>query len=185
MVIWLLADEEFKDSHTPEDSVLAHVVLSFLSCTLIPGISIRVANVVKDLGVLMYNTFSPCMHCKETASKARRMRSFAELSVSAFAILCNTLDRPHLGYAMQACSPNFVADADCLERIQRLGTRFGKGFRRLPNEERLRRLGLHSLHKRRLHGGLIVVCKMFSGGLDLGPKFFYSASAVWLERSFF
>ncbi len=57
------------------------------------------------------------MHCKEAASKARRMlfmmrRPFAELS--AFAVIYNLLVRPHLEYAMQACSPNLVADADCL-----------------------------------------------------------------------
>ncbi len=80
--------------------------------------------------------------------------SFAELSVSAFAALYNTLVRPHFEYAVQACSPNFVADADCLERIQRLATRLVKAFRRLPYEERLRRLGLHSLNRRRLRGDL-------------------------------
>ncbi len=39
-------------------------------------------------------------------------RSFAELSVSAFAVAYYTLGRPHLENAMQACSPNLVADAD-------------------------------------------------------------------------
>ncbi len=71
------------------------------------------------------------------------------------------LVRPHLEYAAQACSPNLVADADCLEQIQWLATRFVKGFRRLPYEERLRRLGLHSLRRRRIRGDLIVVYKMF------------------------
>ncbi len=81
------------------------------------GNSIQVANVVKNLCVLMGNSFSPSIHCKETASRARRMlflirRSFAELSVSAFVALYNTFVRPHLEYAMQACTPNLVADAD-------------------------------------------------------------------------
>ncbi len=57
-----------------------------------PGDSIQVANDVKDMGVLMDNSFSPSIHCKEAASKARRMlfmirRAFAEPSVSAFAPL--------------------------------------------------------------------------------------------------
>ncbi len=147
--------------------------------------SILVANVVKDLGVLLDNSFSPSIHCKEAASKARRLllirRSFVELAVSA--ALYNTFVRPHLVYAMQACSPNLVADADCLEQIQRLTTRLVKGFRQLPFEERLRRLGLHSSRRLRLGGDLMVTCKMFSGGLDLDPSFFfYSASATWLER---
>ncbi len=95
------------------------------------------------------------------------------LTLSTFAPLYNTLVRPHFEYAMQACSPNLVAGADCLERIQRLATRLVKGFRRLPYEERLCRLGLHSLRRRRLHGDLIVVCKIFSKGLDLGPSLFF------------
>ncbi len=91
----------------------------------------------------------------------------------AFAALYNTLVRPHLEYAMQACTPNLIADADCLEQIQRLATMLVKGFHQLPYEERLRRLGLHSLRRRRLHGDLIVVNKVLSGGLDLDPSFFF------------
>ncbi len=110
------------------------------------GDSIQVANAVKDLGILVENSFSPSIHCKEFAPKARRMlfmirRSFAELPVPAFAPLYNTLVRPHLEYALQACSPNLVVDADCLEQIQRLATSLVKGCRRLPHEERLWRLG--------------------------------------------
>ncbi len=105
--------------------------------------------------------------------------------MSAFAAIYNTWVRPHLEHAMQACSPNLVADADCLEQIQRLAMRFVKGFRRLSYEERLSRLGLHSLRRRRLRGDLIVVYKMFSAGLDLDPSLFFSASATWLERASF
>ncbi len=54
---------------------------------------------------------------------------FVELSVSACAALHNTLVRPLLECAMHACSPNLVADADCLEKIQRMATRLVKGFR--------------------------------------------------------
>ncbi len=99
-------------------------------------------------------------------------RSFAELSVSAFAPLYNTFVRPHREYAIQACSPNLVAVADCLEQIQRLATKVVKGFRRLPYEERLRRLGLHSLRRRRLRGDLIVVTKCFPEDLIWAPSSF-------------
>ncbi len=101
-------------------------------------------------------------------------RSFAELSVSTFAPpLYSTLVRPYLDYAMRAYSSNLVADAECLERIQRLATRLVKGFRRLPCEDRLRWLGLHSLRRRRLRGDLLVVYKMFPRGLDLDPSLFF------------
>ncbi len=60
------------------------------------------------------------------------------------------------------------------------------GFRRLPYEEQLRRLGLQYLRRRRLRGDLMAVYNMFSRGLYLDPiLFLYSISAAWLERSSF
>ncbi len=56
-------------------------------------------------------------------------RSFGELSVSAFAAFYDTLVRPNLECAMQACRPGPIADADFLEQIQLLATRLVKGFR--------------------------------------------------------
>ncbi len=105
-------------------------------------------------------------------------RSLVELPVSAFAPLYNTLGRPHLEYAMQACLPNLVTDADCLEQILRLATRLVKVFHRLPYEERPLRLGLHSLHRRRLSGDSIVVYQMFSGVLEPHPSLFF-IPPVW------
>ncbi len=133
------------------------------------GILTRAMLEVEDLGVLMGNSFSSSIHCKKAASKARWimiMRPFAELSVSAFAAPYNTLVRPHLEYPMQACSPNLAADSDGLEQIQRLATRLEKYFHRLPYEERLCQLGLHSLRRRHLREDLIVVYKMLSGELN-------------------
>ncbi len=95
-------------------------------------------------------------------------RSFAETPVPALTTLYNTLVRPHLEYAIQACSPSLVADADCLEWIQWLA-KLVKGFRRLSYEERLRRLSVHSLHRRRLNGDLTAAYNVLSGGLNLDP----------------
>ncbi len=57
-------------------------------------------------------------------------------------------------------------------QIRRLATGLVKGFRRFPNEERLRRLGLHSLNRNRLCGDLIAAYGVFSGGLDMDPILF-------------
>ncbi len=53
-----------------------------------------------------------------------------------------------------------------------------KGFRRLPYVERLRRLDLHFLNRRRLRGDLIPVYKAFSGGLDLDPSHLFNPPVV-------
>ncbi len=63
---------------------------------------------------------------------------------------------------MPACSPKLVADINHLERIQRLATR-----------ERLQRMGLHSLQRRRLWADLITAFKIFKGLLDVDPNLFF------------
>ncbi len=80
---------------------------------------------------------------------------------------------PHLEYGMPACSPNLVADINHLERIQRLATRLVPGMRRLPYEERLQLLGLHSLQRRRLRVDLITTFKIFKGLLDIDPNLLF------------
>ncbi len=74
---------------------------------------------------------------------------------------------------MPACSPNLVADINHLERIQRLATRLVTGMRHLPYEERLQRLGLHSLQRRRLRDDLITAFKIFKGLWDIDPNLFF------------
>ncbi len=87
--------------------------------------------------------------------------------------LNTTLVRLHLENAMQPCSPNRIADADCLDHIQRLAVSLVKNFHWLPYEERLRRLGLHSLNCRRCYGGLIATRKVLFGGMVLDHGLFY------------
>ncbi len=77
---------------------------------------------------------------------------------------------------MQACSPNLVADINRLELIQRLSTRLVTGMRHLPYEERLQRLGLHSLQRRRLRVDLITAFKIFKGLLDIDPNLVFPPS---------
>ncbi len=56
-------------------------------------------------------------------------RSFIERIVSMFIPFYNALVRPYLECVLQACAPILVADADCLEQIQRVVTRLVKGIR--------------------------------------------------------
>ncbi len=79
-------------------------------------------------------------------------------------------DTAHLEYAMQACSLNLLADADCLEQIKPLSTRLVKGSHRLPYQERLCRLGQRSLNRRR--SNCRIQC-FFLALLDLDPRLFF------------
>ncbi len=160
---------------------------SLLKCEQISDLGITVnsafipsaneSTLVKDLGVQTDNMFFPSVQCTETANKARRLifmirRSIQDHSKSAFIPLYEALVCPHLEYAMPACSPNLVADINHLERIQRFATRLVAGMRHLPYEERLQRLGLHSLQRPRLRDDFITTFTIFKGLFDNDPNFF-------------
>ncbi len=133
------------------------------------GTTISISEFVKDIGVQTNIMFPLSAKCTKAANKARRLifmirRSFQDLSRLGFIPLY-----PHLEYGVPTCSPNLVADIDYLELIQRLVT----GIRHLPYEVRLKRLGLHSLKRRRLRADLITAFKIFTGLIDIDPNFVF------------
>ena len=77
--------------------------------------------------------------------------------------LSSTLVRPHLEYSVQFWSPHYQKDVEALERVQKRFTRMLPGMEGISYEERLEKLGLFSLERRRLRGDLIEVYKIMSG----------------------
>ncbi len=139
--------------------------------TLSDGTEISAVDSTKDLGVTVTSTFKKSLHCQQAANRARRIlfllrRGFAVLTPEIFRPLYLALVRPILEYGQQASSPYLRRDIALMERIQRLATRMVKGMRKLPYEDRLCRLNIFSLGRRRLRGDLILASNIFHGRFD-------------------
>jgi len=76
-------------------------------------------------------------------------------------------------YTVQAWSPHFKKDIECLERIQHRATKMIKGLKRKPDEVRLKALGLYSLQQRQLHGDLIETYKILTGKERINSQIFF------------
>ena len=118
----------------------------------------------KDLGVTISSDLKHANHCKKAYNKANIMlgfiaRNFECKTPDVMLSLYNSMVRPHLEYAVQFWSPNYRKDIDLLERIQRRATKMIPTLRAQPYEERLKRLNLFTLEKRRLRGDMIQVFK--------------------------
>ena len=77
--------------------------------------------------------------------------------------LLTSLTRPKLEYAAVILSPHKKIDIKKLERLHRIASKITPSLRNLSYKERLSRLQLPTLEKRRERGDFIVVYKASKG----------------------
>ena len=91
--------------------------------------------------------------CALTVRRANHILGCIKRSVASRVrevILFSVLVRPHMEYCIQMWSPQYRRDTDLSECVQRRATNMAQGMEHLHYEDRLRKLGLFSLEKRRL-----------------------------------
>ena len=134
----------------------------------------------KDLGVYISNDMKPTIQCRKAADKAKSVlamvkRNFKNLDIDDFLIIYKTYIRPHLEYCVQAWSPHLIKDVQCLEKVQRAATKIVPSIKNLKYEDRLQKLGLTTLERRRCRGDLIETFKILTNRENIdSQQFFHS-----------
>jgi hypothetical protein len=141
----------------------------------------------KDLGVLVTEDLKPTKQCVKAATKATNSlrlvkRAFTHIDAQSFGMLYKAYVRPQLEYCVQAWSPYYVKDIDCLEKVQRRATKMVPELKELSYEERLKQLNLYSLERRRLRGDLIETFKILKGLDKVNAEQFFSINATGRTR---
>ena len=118
--------------------------------------------------MLINRDLRPREQCISARNRANRILGFISRTVTnrtseVILKLYLSLVRPHLDYAVQFWSPYYRMDINRLESIQRRMTKMIQGIRNLEYKDRLKRLKLHSLERRRVRGDLIEVFKWVKG----------------------
>jgi hypothetical protein len=132
-----------------------------------------------SLGIVMSSDLKVRKQCVAAAKKANRAlgqikKHFSHLTVSALKSLYITFVRPHLEFSVQAWNPHFAQDQQILETVQHRATRIVPSLRRLPYEDRLRKLGLTTLTARRTRGDLLQVFKILHGYDHADPRNYFT-----------
>ena len=89
-------------------------------------------------------------------------------------LLCKSMVRPHLEYAVQAWCPNKISDIKLSEGVQRRFTKCIHELNKLPYEMRLKNLNLTTLETRRVRCDLIEEYRIMNGIEGIDWKLLYS-----------
>ncbi len=143
------------------------------------GVKLESIQCIKDLGVTITSNLKFSQHCKEAACKANRMLGFININFSfknkyIILLMYISLVRPQLEYVVQFWSPHHAKDIAKLKAVQRRATKMIPSLRNKSYEERLARLNLFFLEKRRLREKLIECYKILKGFTNVDTNKLFS-----------
>ena len=132
------------------------------------GNPIKQTQFVRDLGIMMQDTASFDQQIDNVVEKGKIqaswvMRAFATRETKPLLILYKSLVLPHLEYCSQLWSPSGIGNIRKLEEIQRSYTSKVLGVSGLDYWERLKKLNLFSLERRRDRYTILYVYKILIG----------------------
>ncbi|KAL5268182.1 hypothetical protein ACHWQZ_G002141 [Mnemiopsis leidyi] len=122
---------------------------------------------VRDLGVYVSNERSWTPHIEKTIQGARQMAAWAlsafrDRSTIVMLTLYKSLVRPKLEYCSPVWNPHKVSDIQKIENVQRSFTKKISGCKELTYWDRLKKLGILSLQRRRERYSIVHVWKILN-----------------------
>ena len=137
----------------------------------------------RDLGVIIDSNLKFHSQAVAASAKARKVGNYllkylSFVNCATLKIIINTFIRPHLEYCIQAWRPFYHKSSAVLERTFRYFTKRCPETANLPYPERLRVLGLRSLHARFDRGDLLQTFKILRG-FDLIPSNLFFSLATF------
>ena len=118
----------------------------------------------KDLGVIIQDNLKVDKQVAASVAKANKMlgmirRSFKSRDEKMMLQLYKSVVRPHVEFAISSWSPHFKKDIEAIEKIQHRFTRLLPRMKHLSYEDRLVKLNLTTLERRRERGDIIQTYK--------------------------
>ena len=142
-----------------------------LDCNTINDIIIETCLNKTDLGIGIDKNLNFSTHIHSIVSRARQrvnliFRAFKTRNIAYLLRGFNAYVLPIVSYCSSVWSPHKIKDILLLESVLRLFTRRLPGFENLPYGNRLTKLNIQTLERRRLYADLILCFKLVSGACD-------------------